>query len=357
MTDRIVIENLHKRFGDVVALAGVDLSVADGEFLGLLGPSGCGKTTTLNLVAGFEEPSGGRIMLDGRDIARVPANRRGLGIVFQSYALFPHLTAAENVAFGLEMRGIDRGARALRVNAALDLVKLAHAADRYPRQLSGGQQQRVAVARALVIEPSLLLLDEPLSNLDAKLREEMQVELRAIQRRTGLTAVIVTHDQAEALAMCDRIAVMDRGRIVQLTDPLTLYDRPATAFVAGFVGRSSRLSGRVAGRSGDRVQVRLAGDAGTLDALAGVGLAHDTPVMLAVRPEKVLLSAEAEGVITGRVESRIFQGNTWLFIVETPAGRVEVVALHQGRPAVEEGQRVGLRFGPEDAVAVAADLP
>ncbi|HEY0297135.1 MAG TPA: ABC transporter ATP-binding protein, partial [Bordetella sp.] len=215
----LVLNGLGKRYGDMVAVDKLSLSVAQGEFISLLGPSGCGKTTTLQMIAGFLEPTSGNIMLAGRSLNRTPANKRGMGLVFQNYALFPHMTAAQNVAFGLEMQGVGKQERAARVGDALAMVGLAHLADRYPARMSGGQQQRVALARALVIKPSVLLLDEPLSNLDAKLREEMQLELRAIQRTVGTTTILVTHDQSEALALSDRVVVMNQGRVEQVADP------------------------------------------------------------------------------------------------------------------------------------------
>jgi len=217
----LVLNNLTKRYGALTAVENLDLSIEQGEFVSLLGPSGCGKTTTLQMVAGFVEPTAGSIVLNGKDLLKTPANKRGLGIVFQNYALFPHMTAAQNVAFGLEMRGISKAECADRVADTLKLVGLAHLADRYPARMSGGQQQRVALARALVIKPSVLLLDEPLSNLDAKLREEMQLELRSIQRTVGTTTILVTHDQSEALALPDRTGVMTQGQVDQFQDPNT----------------------------------------------------------------------------------------------------------------------------------------
>src|SRR3954451_11468741 len=235
----LVLEHLSKRYGEQFAVEDISLSIAQGEFVSLLGPSGCGKTTTLQMIAGFVEPSAGAIRLGERDLTKVKPALRGLGIVFQSYALFPHMTAAENIAFGLDMRGVGKPEQFRRVADALTLVGLTGYADRYPRRMSGGQQQRVALARALVIKPDVLLLDEPLSNLDAKLREEMQIELRQIQRSIGTTTVLVTHDQTEAMALSDRIVVMSKGRIEQIARPTEIYHQPASPFVANFLGRTN----------------------------------------------------------------------------------------------------------------------
>ena len=232
---------LTKRFGTLTAVDAIDLAVAPGEFVTLLGPSGCGKTTTLNMIAGFIAPDAGSILLQGKAVEALPPFRRDLGLVFQDYALFPHMTVAENVGFGLRMRRVPRGEIAQRVAEALDLVQLRGLDDRRPLQLSGGQRQRVALARALVIRPAMLLLDEPLSNLDLKLREEMRVEISALQRRLGIATVFVTHDQGEALTMSDRIAVMRQGRIEQIGTPNDIYERPATRFVAGFIGTANLI--------------------------------------------------------------------------------------------------------------------
>jgi putative spermidine/putrescine transport system ATP-binding protein len=232
---------LTKRFGTLTAVDAIDLTVAQGEFVTLLGPSGCGKTTTLNMVAGFITPDAGSIRLQGQAVEQQPQFRRDLGLVFQDYALFPHMTVAENVGFGLRMRRVSRDGMAQRVAQALDLVQLSGLGDRRPLQLSGGQRQRVALARALVIQPAMLLLDEPLSNLDLKLREEMRMEISALQRRLGIATVFVTHDQGEALTMSDRIAVMRQGRIEQIGTPNDIYERPATRFVAGFIGTANLI--------------------------------------------------------------------------------------------------------------------
>lgn len=238
------LKSLKKTFGSFVAVDGVSIALPEGKVLSLLGPSGCGKTTTLRMIAGFEEPSSGQIMVKGRDVTRIAARHRNIGMVFQSYALFPHLSVAENVVFGLEMRNIPAAERGRRLARALAVVRMESFADRKPRQLSGGQQQRVALARALVIEPDLLLLDEPLSALDLKLREEMRDEIHRIVRELGITTVFVTHDQGEALVLSDVVAVMNAGRVEQLASPRSIYKEPRTSFVARFIGNANVLSGQ-----------------------------------------------------------------------------------------------------------------
>src|SRR3981189_159598 len=242
---RLQLTGITKRYGDFKATDDVSLDIADGEFLVLLGPSGCGKTTTLRIIAGFIEPTSGRVLLDARDITALPPWKRNAGLVFQSYALFPHMTVAENIAFGLEMRKMPKADMTPKITEALRLVRPNHLSGRLPRQWSGGQQQRVALARALVFRPDVLLLDEPLSNLDAKLRQDVRVEIRELQRKLGLTTVMVTHDQEEALTMADRLVVMNEGLVRQVGSQRDLYERPSDRFVAGFVGRSTFLDGTV----------------------------------------------------------------------------------------------------------------
>jgi len=334
----VVLEGVSKAYGAVQALDAVDLAVQEGELLSLLGPSGCGKTTTLNVVAGFVEPDAGRVLIDGRDVTRLPAWQRGLGVVFQSYALFPHMSVAENVAFGLRERGVSRRDIDARVAEALALVRLPEAGTRRPGQLSGGMQQRVALARALVIRPRVLLLDEPLAALDRKLREEMRAELREIQRAVGITTVFVTHDQHEALGLSDRVAVMNAGRIEQLGPPRAVYEEPATRFVADFIGASSVLDAVVL----DARTVELAGG---LRLEAQPARAPGTRVQFLVRPERVELAAAGAGAVSARVRAVMYLGDHTEVRLELPGG-TRLLATVRGGPAVDVGDTVPVRLAP-----------
>ena len=346
----LVLDGLTKRFGEYAAVDKLSLVVKKGEFVSLLGPSGCGKTTTLQMIAGFHVPTSGAITLEGRNLVAITPAQRGLGIVFQSYALFPHMTAAENVAFGLEMQRVARAEREERVRQTLALVGLAAFADRYPRRMSGGQQQRVALARALVIRPRILLLDEPLSNLDAKLREEMQIELRQIQRTLGTTTLLVTHDQSEAMALSDRIVVMNQGRVEQIAKPHEAYERPATAFVANFLGKTNMLQATVEGEGEGR---RVAIGDGTWPAGPGRGL-----MLATIRPEKIAFAdGDARYALSGTVKTRIFQGNHWLYQIVTPAGLVTVIRQNTGEAAPSEGATVRITWRSEDMSLTADTKP
>lgn len=316
MSETLVrFEGVRKTYGagGPAAVQSLDLDIARGELLTLLGPSGSGKTTTLMMLAGFELPSAGRILLEGRDIARLPPHRRGIGVVFQSYALFPHMSVGENVAFPLSVRGVSKHDQAKRVARALETVRLQGLGDRRPAQLSGGQQQRVALARALVFEPPIVLLDEPLGALDKALREEMQLEIRHLHQRLGVTMMYVTHDQAEALTLSDRIAVFQGGRVRQLADPRRLYDRPADAFVAGFVGENNLLPGVIEARENDDVRVRLDCGPVVLAEPVDCGQAGDR-CLVAIRPERVavagITAAElGEGALPAVLTEAIFLGD------------------------------------------------
>ena len=337
------LDRVSKQFGAQTVVDDFSLAVGKGEFVSFLGPSGCGKTTTLQMIAGFLDPTRGAIRLQGKDLTAIHPAKRGLGIVFQSYALFPHMTAAENVAFGLEMRNVPRGERTERVRAALAMVGLAGYEDRHPRRMSGGQQQRVALARALVIRPSVLLLDEPLSNLDARLREDMQIELRQIQRNLGTTTILVTHDQIEAMSLSDRIVVMSKGRIEQIGTPQEVYERPASAFVAQFLGKTNDFAATV-----DRTVSPAKLMAGSWSAPAPAGVTG--AVTISVRPERISFGDEG---LSGRILSRIFQGNQWLFQCETECGPAIVIRQNDGRAQPEQGAAVHLTW-QADAMSLRA---
>jgi spermidine/putrescine transport system ATP-binding protein len=338
----IRLERLTKRFDDVVAVDAIDLDVPRGSFFALLGPSGCGKTTTLRMIGGFEEPTSGIVMLGDRDVSTLPPYKRDVNTVFQSYALFPHLTIFENVAFGLRRRRIRGDELRRRVDEMLELVGLGHVAARKPAQLSGGQQQRIALARALVNQPRVLLLDEPLGALDLKLRKQMQLELKRIQHEVGITFVHVTHDQEEAMTMADGIAVMNAGRIEQLGDPRELYERPRTAFVAGFLGVSNLLEGVVAGAG--TVRLDGAGEARVTAPLPAEG----KRVSIGVRPEKLRLDGTGVNTLTGTVTERAYIGVSTQYVLETSAGTINVYVqnVQEGDGGTEPGRSLTVSWDP-----------
>jgi len=318
----ISINNLTKTFGDmVVAVDNVSIDIIEGEFFALLGPSGCGKTTLLRMLAGFENPSEGRILIDGQDMVGIQPNRRAVNMVFQSYAVFPHMTVAENVGYGLKVDGIDKAEAASRITQALSLVKLDDYDDRMPDQLSGGQRQRVALARALIKKPKVLLLDEPLSALDAKLREQMQLELVRLQHSVGITFVIVTHDQDEALSMADRIAVMEDGKVRQLAPPSELYEFPANRFVADFIGKTNLFQAFTRGLQGDSVILEIKGMGQVAIPYNG---SAEGEISVAIRPEKVRLSTdeppEDSIKIKGKVTQVAYYGDESHILLENPTG-------------------------------------
>jgi spermidine/putrescine transport system ATP-binding protein len=335
----VVLESVTKRFGDLTAVDSIDLEIEEGEFFTMLGPSGCGKTTTLRVMAGFEELTSGRLTIDGVDMAGTPPYRRPTNTVFQSYALFPHLTVKDNVAFGLKRQRVDRGEIDRRVASELERVGLRAEANRRPAQLSGGQQQRVALARALVNLPRVLLLDEPLGALDLKLRKGLQVELKRIQQEVGITFVYVTHDQEEALTMSDRIAVMNRGRIEQIADPEEVYERPATTFVAGFIGVSNLMPG-VVRKTGAKGEVQL--DSGVKVTADVNGFSVGDRCQAVVRPEKLSIgSSRSEPSVEGLVESSLYLGTSTQLIVQLPDDVRMTVLV----PNADEAQRQQLPGG------------
>ncbi|MEU5401599.1 ABC transporter ATP-binding protein [Streptomyces sp. NPDC005963] len=312
----VTLRGIRKQFGAAVAVEDLDLDVRPGEFLTLLGPSGCGKTTTLNMIAGFLTPDSGRILLDGQDVHRLPPDRRDTAMVFQQYALFPHLSVGQNVGYGLRMRKCPKADVQVRVAGALERVGLTGYEDRMPGQLSGGQQQRVALARAIVVQPKVLLFDEPLSNLDLKLREQLRLEIKHLQRELGTTSIFVTHDQTEALVMSDRIAVMRDGRVEQLDTPDTIYRHPVNAFVAGFIGQSNLVPGVCTEAGPDGCTVRLT-TADTLRARHAGTVAEGDAVQVLLRPEALRLGAEGAGTsIVGRVAEIVNEGSLATVVVE-----------------------------------------
>ncbi|MCR4524544.1 MULTISPECIES: ABC transporter ATP-binding protein [Bosea] len=343
---------LAKSYGPVQAVRGVDLDVNEGEFLSLLGPSGCGKTTTLQMVAGFVPPTTGSIVVDGQDLTSIAPEKRDMGVVFQSYALFPHMNVAQNIGFGLEMRRVERGELKRRVEEALAMVRLAGLEGRYPSELSGGQRQRVAIARALAIRPRVLLLDEPMSNLDAKLRGEMHVELRSLQRRLGITAVLVTHDQVEAMTMSDRIAVMTNGGIAQLGTPQEVYDRPASQFASSFLGHTNVLNGRIESRIADEATIRV----GPTSFRTRVAKDQVTPeIAVFVRPERLRLGSPDQATLQGRVSTRLFLGGSWIYEIETELGMLRITQQNTGTVQPKEGETIGVSWNAEDLRVIATE--
>ncbi|HYY76284.1 MAG TPA: ABC transporter ATP-binding protein [Gaiellaceae bacterium] len=351
MTAGVSLQGLSKSFGPVEAVRGLTLDIDEGEFFSLLGPSGCGKTTTLRLVAGFEEPTAGRIFIGDREVTQTPAHKRPVNTVFQSYALFPHLNVAENVAFGLRFKDVRKAERRRRVAEALALVQLEGFDRRKPSQLSGGQQQRVALARALILEPAVLLLDEPLGALDARLRRSLQLELKTIQKAVGITFVYVTHDQEEALTMSDRMAVMSDGLVQQLGTPRDVYEEPATGFVADFLGVSNLMPGRTEGggrtRVGNAVLVAERGDTGARG-----------DVRLTIRPERIRLEpAGTDGVnrLPGTVARVVYLGSVTQVFVEVAEGRtLQVTTGAADGPPPKEGSDVAMHL-PPDALRILAE--
>jgi spermidine/putrescine transport system ATP-binding protein len=348
-TPDVRLDRVTKNFDDVVAVDDLSLEIPRGSFFALLGPSGCGKTTTLRMIGGFEEPSGGAIYLGEHEVSGTPPYKRDVNTVFQSYALFPHLSIFENVAFGLRRKGTRGGNLKAKVEEMLDLVQLSGYGKRKPRQLSGGQQQRVALARALVNSPRVLLLDEPLGALDLKLRKEMQLFIKGLQHDVGITFIHVTHDQEEAMTMADRIAVMNEGRIEQLGTPDELYERPQTPFVAGFLGISNLLAGTVSAMDGVRLE-----DGATIRVPAESLRGRSGPVAVGIRPEKIRPDAQDENTLQGVVRERAYIGVSTQYIVETRNGNVTVVVLNDRPGTVPHGpgDRLTLSWDPEATFVV-----
>jgi putative spermidine/putrescine transport system ATP-binding protein len=354
----VELVGLAKTYNDVVAVAHITLKIASGEFFSLLGPSGCGKTTTLRMVAGFVAPDEGRILIDSGDITDQPPEKRNIGIVFQNYAIFPHMSVAENIAFGLRMRRVDRSEIERRVKDALQQVGLDRFESRYQRELSGGEQQRVALARVLVTQPRVLLLDEPLSALDKNLREEMKYWIKELQRTLGITTIYVTHDQSEALTMSDRIGVMSKGRVVQVGTPAQIYETPGDLFVTTFIGESNLLEATVQASTGQSVELRL-GDGNRVPAPPREGLAAGQKVKLVIRPENVFLDGaggSAQFRLPAVVDARIYQGALIRYRLSMAGQHLVAEVQNQvGRAQYETGSHVTISWYPERTEILLAD--
>jgi ABC-type Fe3+/spermidine/putrescine transport system ATPase subunit len=360
---KLILDDLTKRYGGVRAVDRIALQVPEGQFVSLLGPSGCGKTTTLRAIAGLERPDTGRIIVDGRVLSDAhtvtPPERRGMGMVFQSYAVWPHMTVWDNVAYGLKFKGVSRDTAKSKVTALLELVGLPQYAQRYPSQLSGGQQQRVALARALATEPSILLLDEPLSNLDALLRESMRFEIRSLQQRLGITTIYVTHAQDEALAVSDEVVVMSEGHIAQHGPPEEVYARPRTRFVAGFIGLANFMAVRVVGQDAACSILELPGAAHVRAIAAQSGVPRGEQALLMIRPENLKLITDAARTshvnrLQAKVENVSFTGNIVNYFVRLD-GQADPLRVQSTPPVcVHRGEEVGIAFAPEDCVLLEA---
>jgi putative spermidine/putrescine transport system ATP-binding protein len=360
MTNAVPLQlvGVSKSFGSVQALRPMTQTIEGGEMLALLGPSGCGKTTTLRIIAGFETPDRGSIIIGTRDVTELPPNKRGLGMVFQSYSLFPHMTVGENVAFGLKMQGVSAAERTTRVREMLALVRLAQHEDRQIHQLSGGQQQRIALARALVTNPSTLLLDEPLGALDKNLRERMQFELREIQQRLGITSILVTHDQEEALTMSNRVAVMSDGQVVQVGRPTDIYERPRNRFVAEFLGTANIVAGTVTGQASERCwQVALAGEPrASASVQSDIPLAPGSAILLAVRPERIEIGPVVAGTMQALVQDVVFRGSYFAYELRVPGQDAPFFVYSQSRKDIPADGMVGLGWRPHNAI-ILEDAP
>jgi spermidine/putrescine ABC transporter ATP-binding subunit len=355
---RIAVDNLTKRFGPLAAVSDVSLAIEEGEMFTLLGPSGCGKTTLLRLLAGFYTPDAGEIRFGERVVNDVPPHERGIGMVFQNYALWPHMSVAENVAYGLKLRKVSASERSARVLAVLEKVGLTGLGDRYPGQLSGGQQQRVALARALVLNPQMLLLDEPLSNLDAKIRVQVRSEIRKLQKELGITAVYVTHDQEEALAMSDRIAVFSLGKVCQVGPPKALYERPATRFVADFIGINNLVEGTVRSIEGPHASLRADTVLGEIAAMHDERLRLGDRCVISIRPENIALNAPAGGErnhFEGRIAFTAYLGNTLRYDVDLGGGVMFKVDI--GDPWHHEQLAIGTPVAPSCSIGSTLAIP